>query len=192
MSIFGSLIGGVMTWRSRSFARTAATDSGSVATASVCLATTAAPMNMGMRQMMFSGGTAPRDRDQHGLLGCEGAHARFRPDARVALPRDADVALDPERLAADLLGQRRERAHGEVEFARLEPGLEVLGVELQHVEPHMGGFLQQAVDQRGQQLEQAGIDHAEIERAVRRSWVERDVLAAQRLHALEDRAHRRL
>jgi hypothetical protein len=53
MSMFGSLIGGVMTWRSRSFARTAAIDSGSVATASACLATTAAPMNMGMRQMMF-------------------------------------------------------------------------------------------------------------------------------------------
>jgi hypothetical protein len=37
-----------------------------------------------------------------------------------------------------------------------------------------------------------GVDHAEIERAIRRSRVERDVLATQRLHALQDRPHRRL
>jgi hypothetical protein len=110
----------------------------------------------------------------------------------VALPRDADVALDAERLAANLLGERCERAHGEVELARLEPGFKVLRVELQHLQPHIRGFLQQPVDQRRQKLEQAGIDHAEIEGAVGGSRVERDVLAAQRLHALEDRTHRRL
>ena len=126
------------------------------------------------------------------FLGREGAQRRLASEARMAATGDADVALDPKRLAADLLGQRRERTHGEVELAQLEPGFEMLCLELQHPQPHFGGFLQQPVDQRRQKLDQAGVDHAEIERAVRRSRVERDVLAAQRLHSLEDRPHRRL
>ena len=66
------------------------------------------------------------------------------------------------------------------------------GFELQHIQPHVRGFLQQPLDQRRQQLDQAGVDHAEIEGPVRYARIERDVLAAQRSHPLQDRAHRRL
>jgi hypothetical protein len=68
----------------------------------------------------------------------------------------------------------------------------MLGVELQHVEPHVRRRLQQPVDQRRQELDQAGIDHAEIEDAVRDARVERRVFAPQRPHLLEDRPYRPL
>ena len=68
----------------------------------------------------------------------------------------------------------------------------MLRLELQDVQPHVGASVQQPVDQRRQQLDQAGVDHAEIEGPVRDARIERDVLAAQRLHPLQDRPHRRL
>ena len=59
-----------------------------------------------------------------------------------------------------------ERAHGEVELAGFEPGFEMLGIELQHAQPHVGRFAQQPIDQRRQKFDQAGVDHAKIEGAV--------------------------
>ena len=42
----------------------------------------------------------------------------------------------------------------------------MLGIELQHAQPHVGRFAQQPIDQRRQKFDQAGVDHAKIEGAV--------------------------
>ena len=138
------------------------------------------------------GVTGAESRDQHVLLRGERFERWLGGQPRMALPHHADIALDPQRLAPDAFGQVRERAHGEIDRAGLEPRIEMLRVELHGAEPHMRRLLLQQIDQRRQKLDHAGIDHAEGERAARCPGIERHVLGAQRTHAVEHGANRRL
>jgi hypothetical protein len=56
---------------------------------------------------------------------------------------------------------------------------------LQYAKPHVGGLGQQSFDQWWQKLQQASIDHAEIESSMRGTWREPNALAAQQGRAVK-------
>ena len=68
----------------------------------------------------------------------------------------------------------------------------VEGASFMDVRPHIRYIGYQALDQRRQELEQAGVDHAKIECPARLLRIEGNVLGAQRARAVENGPNRRL
>ena len=131
------------------------------------------------------GVAATGDRDQDVLLSCESTHCRLWRQTRMARPCYANITFHPEPLSTNAFGHRWKRTHGKIEFARFEPWFEVRCFGLQYAKSHVGSLGQQQFDQWWQKLQQASIDHAEIESSMRGTWRERNALAAQQGHAVK-------
>src|SRR5262245_57128709 len=98
---------------------------------------------------------------------------------------DTHILLDPEELPANALYQRRERAHCKIDRARLKPRLKVFTVELNYTEAHIWCFDHDAIEQRRQQLDHAGVDDAKLERPGGNPRVEHRVFSPERPHLLQ-------
>ena len=72
-------------------------------------------------------------------------------------------------LSPNALAERRKGAHGEIDGAGLEPGLQMRAFELDDPQADVRRFDRDALEQRRQQLDDAGVDDAELKRAVRMS-----------------------
>src|ERR1700731_3996647 len=83
-------------------------------------------LNRALGQLI--GVTGASGRDQHMLLRREGGRGWRLAEARMPAARDADIALGPQPLAANALDQSRKRAHGEIDGAGLEPGVQMLRI----------------------------------------------------------------
>ena len=88
-------------------------------------------------------------------------------DGRVTDVRFSGVGCSISRAAASMLTEEiKGKTLEEVKRIGREEVLEMLGIELQHAQPHVGRFAQQPIDQWRQKFDQAGVDHAKIEGTV--------------------------
>jgi hypothetical protein len=84
----------------------------------------------------------------------------------MARPCYANITFHPEPLSTNTFGHRWKRTHGKVEFAGFERSFELWSFRLEYAKPHVGGLGEQPFDQWWQKLQEASIDHAEIESSV--------------------------
>lgn len=113
-------------------------------------------------------------------------------EPRMVLLENAHVPPRKQLLPADPRYQQRKLADREIDFACLQRGMKVLQAHLGSSHPYAGSIAQQQPDDGKEQHDNTGVERENTEGPIRCIRVEMELLVAQTLHSVEQRADRLL